>query len=970
MNATLSNSIAAPRARFQAGPPIDPTFGPKALASLLPVSSDPDYLWMLTELVRSDIESQKSLGIVPDVDVYRAEYPNLFAEPAVARALEELARSTESFQDSRTPPPSGHLDLTRAVSITPVPARGKRAAFPKVGDEFAGFRLVGELGRGAFARVFLAEQLGLADRPVALKVTTRPTREPQRLAKLRHTNIVPIYSVHDEAPLQGVCMPFLGRQTLADLVKEYRETGALSVSGAHGLSTFALAARTTAVESTLSSPNSGHDSGSHPNPAEARPERAELASLSHVELVLWVAARLTEGLAHAHDRGILHLDIKPANVLFADDGQPLLLDFNLSFDVRANDRERAGGTLPYMAPEQLEDYRDDGDSGRIDARTDLFSLGVILFELLTGRHPFPVASDARPSLTDLVEARRRGALSPRQWNAAASPAVEAIVGKLLAPEPSDRYQSAHDLLADLQNHAQNLPLSHAPNRSVAERAAKWRRRNPKLPMRGLLLGAALAAFAFAGTAYRQDDEFKSAKASEKARDAKGELAKLRVDLAARDDAAARTAAVQKAREVLADYGLPERSDWAATPAARRLSADDRQRLGDDLAELARLVAHAEGLNARTKPEPERAEAKAKLKAWTDVAAACASDRPNRPAEMYLEAARLMSEGKFVEATLPLEVLTTKNPGHFAGQFQLAVCRAQLGDSARALERYSVARGLAPDDPRPSFNRGLILLTQGKAMLARAEFDDAIERDPMHAESYRHRAIARLIPDPKGAIEDLNAALEHGASAALILPVRAVVYDKLGEKAHAESDYAEAAKLIPQTPEEHIARGNARVRRKDAAGAMEDFEAAARLNPNYANAWQNQAHVLAEYLNQPAKALEAQNEAVRCAPDFAPARVGRAVLNARQGHRTEAHADAQHALNLSSDPRVIFQAACAYALTSPAHPSDKAVALDLFRKALREGYRDFANADRDPDLTAIRKEPAFRDSLAAARLLVK
>ena len=80
----------------------------------------------------------------------------------------------------------------------------------RVGDTICGFRLVGELGRGAFARVFLAHQEALADRPVALKVTLRPTREAERLARLQHTNVVPVHSVHDAAPAQLICMPFLG----------------------------------------------------------------------------------------------------------------------------------------------------------------------------------------------------------------------------------------------------------------------------------------------------------------------------------------------------------------------------------------------------------------------------------------------------------------------------------------------------------------------------------------------------------------------------------------------------------------------------------------------------------------------------------------------------------------------------------------------------------------------------------------
>ncbi len=969
MNATLPLPDTRAWGRSASGFAPENPRGPKAIASLLPRRSDPDYLWILTELVRSDLEFQRSNGLAPTLDEYRADYPELFAQPAVARALEAIAAGLDTTASlSQTPRPSASLELTRVVAIAPLTVAPSSGRFPEVGDEVCGFRLTGELGRGAFARVFLAEQIGLADRPVALKVTVRPTREPQRLAKLRHTNIVPIYSVHDAPPLQAVCMPFLGRQTLADFVKEYRETGTFSVAGSHAASTALVAAHTTVVNPSVPAPVGTPGSGSHFRPVAARPERSALAQFSHPDLVLWVAARLTDGLAHAHDRGILHLDLKPANVLFADDGQPLLLDFNLSFDLAAGDRERAGGTLPYMAPEQLEEYRDGGPTA-VDARTDLFALGAMIYELLTGYHPFPIPAGVRRSLTDMVDLRRAGAPSPRRWNRAVSPALDDVVRKLLQYDPANRYQSAQDLATDLRRHAENLPLKFAANRSLGERAAKWRRRHPRLLIRSLLAAAVVAGGGSATAAYYANAARAEGVAVEKTKSVKADLARLRVDLAVREDAQARAAALQHGRDRLAEYGLPERTDWRTAPDARRLPPTEQNALGDDLGELARLLAHAETLNA-TRIGGDRTATEERAKVWTTVAAACSGDRANLPAEQYLEAMRLMAEGKYLAASLVLERLTTKDPGHFAGQFQLATCRALLGDAPRALERYQIARGLAPDDPRSSYNRGMLLLVQGQAAEAIVELNDAIERDPTHAESYQHRAIARQTTDPRAALDDLTAALDRGASPTLVLPVRAVIYDRLGDKVAANRDFAAAAKLTPATPAEYIARGLARQRRKDPAGALADFVAASALNPNYLNAWQNQACVLADSLDQPVKALEAQNEAVRCAPDFASARVGRAVLFARLGQRTDAHQDAQRAMLLSADPKVTYQAACVYALTSTAHPTDKAIAIDLIRKALRDGYRRFDVVETDIDIDAIRNDPMFRSAFAAARELVK
>src|SRR5207248_7687227 len=180
-------------------------------------------------------------------------------------------------------------------------------------------------------------------------------------------------------------------------------------------------------------------SGPQSDPKLPAPPRPAAAPVGHPGLigdpraVLKVLGQLAAGLAHAHARGILHLDLKPANVLLPDDAEPMLLDFNLSFDAADPERELVGGTVPYMATEQLIDLRTRG-RGTVDARTDLYSLGVMAFEMLTGNVPFPASSRDLIDMDGLIEARRAGPPSVRELNPAVSPAVEAIVHKLLAPE--------------------------------------------------------------------------------------------------------------------------------------------------------------------------------------------------------------------------------------------------------------------------------------------------------------------------------------------------------------------------------------------------------------------------------------------------------------------------------------------------------------------------------------------------------
>src|SRR5205807_1392074 len=110
----------------------------------------------------------------------------------------------------------------------------------------------------------------------------------------------------------------------------------------------------------------------------------KLEGYTYVQSVLWIASRLADGLAHAHERGILHRDLKPANILLTDEGQPMLLDFNLSADTKLGTSPEAamiGGTLIYMSPEHIEAFR--GGQRPVDARSDIYSLGLILYELLT-----------------------------------------------------------------------------------------------------------------------------------------------------------------------------------------------------------------------------------------------------------------------------------------------------------------------------------------------------------------------------------------------------------------------------------------------------------------------------------------------------------------------------------------------------------------------------------------------------------
>ncbi len=267
-----------------------------------------------------------------------------------------------------------------------------------IGRTLGPYQVVEELGRGGMAIVYKALQPSLR-RYVALKVlpdyfqsdpefVARFQREARAAAQISHPNVVTIYDVGEQAGVHYIAMEYLEGGSLLDRLAR----GPLS------------------------------------------PEEA-----------LQIVEQVGSALDFAHGRGLIHRDIKPANILFSADGRPKVTDFGI---VRAGDTNRltrAGtmlGTPEYMSPEQAE--------GRpVDHRADLYALGVILYEMLTGRVPFH-ADTPHAIVYALLH---RPPLPPRQLRPDLSPAVEAVLLKALAKQPNDRFQTGAEMSAALQSAA-------------------------------------------------------------------------------------------------------------------------------------------------------------------------------------------------------------------------------------------------------------------------------------------------------------------------------------------------------------------------------------------------------------------------------------------------------------------------------------------------------------------------------------
>jgi serine/threonine protein kinase len=300
------------------------------------------------------------------------------------------------------------------------------------------FQVLGLLGRGQFGQVYLATQPALGDRMVVLKVSDDGAAEANTLGRLDHPNIVPVYSAHHDTAsgLTVVCMPYLGSATLEDVAQARRLCQ-------------------TPPRSPRMIWESIQDSAA-PNfhAPESKSAPSWLRRGSYVNAVLYLGRQLAQALAFVHEQGIFHRDLKPSNVLMTLDGRPMLLDFNLSRHKQLPDN-RVAGTIVYMPPEQLAALHPGNKSGSpilIDERSDLFSLAVILYELLTGGFPFgaiPLQEKPKEAGAEWFVKQKAGPVPLRKMNPHVDAAAARIIDRCLAFDPQDRPRNAHELAAAL-----------------------------------------------------------------------------------------------------------------------------------------------------------------------------------------------------------------------------------------------------------------------------------------------------------------------------------------------------------------------------------------------------------------------------------------------------------------------------------------------------------------------------------------
>jgi eukaryotic-like serine/threonine-protein kinase len=389
----------------------------------------------------------------------------------LARYPEFAAELTQFLED--------HLHVDRHAA--PLRAVGQQlgtaAADPVVavaaGTPLGDFRLLREVGRGGMGIVYEAEQLSLGRR-VALKIlpfaATMDPRQLQRFqnearaaASLEHPHIVPVYGVGCERGVHYYAMKFIDGQSLAAMISEVSMVARPESSkGVANLSKLP-----TPFEDSGRAAADGSDADATSPVAAISTERGPRDAAEFRRIAEW-GIQAADALEHAHSVGIVHRDIKPANLMIDGHGGLWITDFGLARTAAHSGLTMTGdvlGTLRYMSPEQAL-------AKHVDHRTDVYSLGMTLYELLTGRPA--IGGKDREEILNAITLDEP--CPPRVVDAAIPRDLETLVLRTIAKDPNERYGTARELADDLRRFLEDRPII-ARRPGAWERIVKWARRH-------------------------------------------------------------------------------------------------------------------------------------------------------------------------------------------------------------------------------------------------------------------------------------------------------------------------------------------------------------------------------------------------------------------------------------------------------------------------------------------------------------
>ncbi len=422
------------------------------LVAAIPAISPENQRLILIELIKVDMAMAAELGVRRNVEFYLPQLQDRLPRDQVP--LDLILEEVQLGRDAGESPcadvyvdrfPHLAVPLREILSSRSATATSVRLGRPpelELDAQIDDFKILSHLGSGAFARVYLAEQLSMR-RLVALKVSVRAGEEPQALSQLDHPNVVRLYDQRQchEPPVLLLYMQYLSGGTLADVIKLRNEKSIFDRNGQvmiESIDRNLLAARQP--------------------PPEASSIRAKIAGYDWPTLVAWIGVQLAQGLGYAHRKGVLHRDVKPANVLLTAEGLPKLADFNVSHsgvEGRAGAAAHFGGSLAYMSPEQLRvaNVGDSFSADQLDGRSDLYGLAILLWELWQGTRPWATPASAESwgqAIGQQIAARDSDPNEPFRWGTASERVLERALRRTLNSDRDQRPRNGDELAGRLR----------------------------------------------------------------------------------------------------------------------------------------------------------------------------------------------------------------------------------------------------------------------------------------------------------------------------------------------------------------------------------------------------------------------------------------------------------------------------------------------------------------------------------------
>ena len=679
-------------------------------------------------------------GEKPDVEEYARRHPD------VADAVRQILPA---------------LEIMGAVPSDADP-NGDASATSAPNKALGDYEIVREVGRGGMGVVYEARQLSLSRR-VALKVlpfaAVLDERQIQRFrnealaaAQLDHPHIVDVYGVGCERSVHFYAMRYVEGESLAQVVAE--------------------------LQRTQSSHTPAADSGAITSPANSDPTRTATGSSpltpfssyrsatdrDFFRSVARIGIEIAQALDHAHQQGVVHRDVKPANIIIDASGKSWVTDFGLARMESGATLTMTGdllGTLRYMSPEQALAKR-----VVVDHRTDVYSLGVTLYELLTLQPAYP-DEDRHELLRQIAFEEPR---APRRVNRAIPEDLETIILKSLAKNPNERYETAQDLADDLGRFLESRPV-RARRPTLMQRVASWSRRHKRIVWSAVVVLILLTTLFAVSTALVWSEKRRTDDA----------LTQARKNFRLAEDQ--RLLAEQHAREARAAALEAEQQRELAQQRAAEVEAQHRR--AEIHLSIAQLLIELEPRLNETRTWLDSGVADAE--ALTELATILVREHPEERGAWKLLAESYDAAGRHAEALERFESLAVEFPRLAEAQNRLAWFLANCPDrSLRDADRaVKVARRTVQLDPENPW----FLNTLGVAHYrARQWFEavDALERSCALGwdDGFNSFFLAMChwqLGEPETANRLYAAALEHQQSA---LPIAGTELRRLRKEADA------------------------------------------------------------------------------------------------------------------------------------------------------------------------------------------